>query len=248
MEPLWKQRLVHLEARGIRLLTQHAPHYPDRFHELSHPPKLLFYRGSFRHLHRPTVSIIGSRKPTVLAARIAFATAANLVRAGMCVISGMARGIDTHALRGAYIDQSLFAAVAVLGTPISHCYPQENFGLYSTLCTRGLVMSEYPPWFHTEPYHFIYRNELIAALGDVLIVVEAGKKSGTFHTVAAALDLGRPVITFDLPAEGNQQLIEDGAHVIQKVEDVFPLIFETLKTSGIPGVRDPHVAEKRAPD
>ena len=227
-------RLAQLGTHHVKYLSHVCPSYPTRLSELTAPPPVLFYRGHMHHLLRPSISIIGCRKPSALASKLAYSTAANLVRAGFTIVSGMARGIDSQALRGAYVSENFFFGVAVLGTPITQCYPPENFGLFQTLSQHGLVLSEYPPWFNTHPYHFIFRNELIAALGDVLLVVEAGEKSGTFHTVNAALELGKLVMTFDLPAKGNQRLLQDGAASVKKVDDIFPFIFESLRDKVLP--------------
>lgn len=227
--PRWQNYLDQLKHHQIKMLSHSNPTYPHHLLELPATPLILFYRGHIRHLQRPTVCIVGSRHPSTVAAKLAYSASSNLVRAGFTIVSGMARGIDSYALRGAYVSDTFFFAVAVLGTAITHCYPQENFGLFHSLSQFGLVLSEYPPWFHTQPHHFIVRNELMAALGDALLVVEAGEKSGTFHTVNAALELGRPILVFDLPAKGNQKLLQEGATPVKKVEDMFPFIFESFK-------------------
>jgi len=222
-----QKRLQKLHIQALRLKNND---YPPQLKEMTFPPPLVYYRGFLGHLSRPTVGIVGCRKASMLGLKLAYGLASNLTHAGFSIVSGLATGIDTAALKGACMDPSFAPGIAILGTSIDQCYPTQNYALYSHLCRKGCVLSEYPPWFQTRPYHFIARNELIAACSDVLIVVEAGKTSGAFHTVNFALELNKPVLACDLPADGNQRLIAEGASVIQRVEDVFPLVYEFLKS------------------
>jgi DNA processing protein len=220
--------LEQLQSRQIQIVSFYDPAYPPGLKRLTYPPPLLFYKGSLPILNRPALAVIGSRKCTSIALKLAFGISQNLCRAGFTVLNGMALGIDTSALKGAAACRETLYAVAVLGSNIDQCYPALNFALYRELSERGCVLSEYPPGFKTQPHHFIYRNQLVAALADGVIVVEAGYPSGTFHTVNFALDLQKPIFVFDLPAEGNQILIEMGATPIRKPEDVFNQVFEEL--------------------
>jgi DNA processing protein len=228
--PSLSQLLTLLKHKRLKVLDNFNFPGLSRLIHLTPSPNLLFYRGQLHHLLKPTIGIIGSRKPTLKARHMAKILARSLSHSGFSIVSGMASGIDGIALHAAYQSQKLFPAIAVLGTAITKCYPQSHFGLYHALCQHGLVCSEYPPGFNTQPFHFILRNEIIAALSDAIVVVEAARKSGTFHTVSAALRLGKPIFTFELPAEGNQYLIETGAERLETPQDIFKPLYALLQS------------------
>jgi len=142
-------------------------------------------------LSLPTVTLVGSRRATAYGERIATAFGSAFARAGVCVISGLALGIDVAAQRAA-LDAG-GRVCAVLGTSVDVSYPLANRAVQSAIASTGLLLSEYPPGMGARPWHFPQRNRLMAALGQATIVIEAGVNSGALTTAAVALHLGRAV-------------------------------------------------------
>ncbi len=228
-----KTILTYFSKHGIGVCMPRGPNYPESLLKLGVPPKLLFFKGNLGHLQKPTVGIIGSRKASPIGLKLARGLGEQAALSGFSVVSGLAMGIDTAAIKGSVSASPSTPSVGVLGTAITQCYPANNYSLFRLLSQKGCLISEYPPWFKTRPYHFIFRNDIIAALSDVLIIVEAGLRSGTFHTIQTALELSKPIFVMDLPAPGNQKLIQEGAYVIRKLPDAFDLIFESLRVNGV---------------
>jgi DNA processing protein len=147
--------------------------------------------GSLAILDAPTVTLVGSRRATAYGERIARALGAAFARAGVCVISGLAYGIDVAVHRAA-LDAG-GRVCAVLGTGVDVFYPVAHRRIQQTIAERGLLLSEYALGITARPYHFPRRNRLMAALGQATIVIEAGVTSGALFTAEVALDLGRAV-------------------------------------------------------
>jgi DNA processing protein len=164
---------------------------PARLSDLADPPDVVYALGDPRILSLPTVTIVGSRRATAYGERIARALGSAFARAGVCVISGLAYGIDVAAQRAA-LDAGGHVC-AVLGTGIDVSYPLANGAVQSAIARSGLLLSEYPPGTEARPWHFPQRNRLMAALGQATIVIEAGTTSGSLLTAAIALDLHRAV-------------------------------------------------------
>lgn len=178
-------------------------------------------------LDRPCVAIVGTRSATSYGERIAHELAATLARAGACVISGLARGIDAAAHRGAL--EADGATVAVLGTGVDVTYPRANAHLQRTIAERGLLVSELAPSNAAHGGSFPRRNRIIAALATVTVVVEAGMKSGALITAAEALEMGRTVAAIpgpiDMPqARGSNELLRDGALLVTSIADAVTLL------------------------
>lgn len=178
-------------------------------------------------LERPCVAIVGTRSATSYGERIAHDLAATLARAGACVVSGLARGIDAAAHRGALDAEG--ATVAVLGTGVEVSYPRAHARLQSTIAERGLLVSELAPGHPAHAGSFPRRNRIIAALASVTVVVEAGVRSGALITATQALEMGRTVAAvpgpIDLPqARGSNELLRDGAALIASVADAVTLL------------------------
>jgi DNA processing protein len=188
---------------------------------------------------RPAVAIVGTRRATAYGERATRAIAGALARAGACIVSGMARGIDACAHRAAL--ESSGATIAVLGTGVDVAYPVAHQALLAELCAHGLVLSEYPPGERANGGSFPRRNRIIAALAQATIVVEAGAKSGALITANDAEQLGRTVAAVPGPidqpqSEGTNLLLRDGAQFIASVEDALALVGLTR------AVRRPSVA------
>lgn len=175
----------------------------------------------------PRVAIVGTRVPTPYGMRIARALATQMADAGICVVSGLARGIDSAAHWGAV--EAGGRTIGVLGTSVDVPYPATNKPLYNRLAEDGLLLSEFADGRPAFRGCFPRRNRIIAGLSKVTIVVEAGLKSGALNTATHALDLGRTVAAvpgnIDCPqAAGSNQLLRDGAHLISSIADAMMLV------------------------
>ncbi len=200
--------------------------YPPSLGDLAVPPEQLYVLGDPAMLDAPRVAVVGTRDPTAYGLRMTRAIVAGLARAGVCIISGMARGIDAAAHRAAL--EVGGRTVAVMGTGIDVPYPVAHRELHRTLAERGLVVSEYGSGVRAHRGAFPRRNRIIAALAPVTMVVEAGARSGALNTAGQALELGRTVAAVPGPIDspqstGTNELIRDGAAVIAAVGDALSL-------------------------
>jgi DNA processing protein len=225
----------------ISIWERGASEFPIELLDLSRPPDRLYALGQTDALRSPRVSIVGTRKSTAYGERVTRSLTTTLVRAGVSVISGMARGIDGVAHRTAL--EAGGRTVAVLGTGIDVPYPAGHRHLHRMIAEKGLVLSENPPGMTAQQGAFPKRNRIIAALAPVTIVVEAGHKSGALNTASQALELGRIVAAIPGPIDseqsmGSNQLLRDGAVVIASPNDALTLL----------GVIAPKQSEVAAPD
>ena len=191
--------------------------YPPALLDLRSPPRVLWAIGDIATLKSPVVAIVGTRKATPYGVRATREIAGALARAGACVVSGMARGIDGTAHIAALDVRG--RTVAVLGTGVDIAYPAGHRPLHARIREHGLLLSEEVPGAHAGPGSFPRRNRLIAALASITIVVEAGVKSGANITATHALELGRTVAAVPGPIDapqsaGSNALLRDGATVI----------------------------------
>ncbi len=196
--------------------------YPGRLRSIPDPPAVLFMRGSPEVLKGPSVAVIGSRRCSLYGRKTARKLAGGLSGAGVCVVSGLARGIDAESHRGAM--QQGGRTAAVLGGGLDSIYPSEHTALAEAIARCGCLLSEYPPGVRPTRYSFPERNRIISGLSDAVVVVEAGQRSGTMITVGTALDQGRDV--YAVPGEigrststGTNRLIRDGAGIILSAEE-----------------------------
>lgn len=204
-----------------------SPHYPNELLDLAQPPRELFTIGRESALSKPRIAIVGTRNSTGYGERATRTLTRSLVRAGVSVISGMARGIDATAHRTALEEGG--STVAVLGTGVDVPYPVGHRDLHRTIAERGLVLSENPPGTKAAKGSFPKRNRIIAVLAPVTIVVEAGFRSGALNTASQALELGRTVAAVPGPIDadqsrGSNQLLRDGAVFIAAPEDALALL------------------------
>jgi len=195
--------------------------------DLQIPPAELYAIGGAAVLAKPRVAIVGTRNSTAYGERIARSLTRALVRAGVTVISGMARGIDGVSHRTALEEGG--DTVAVLGTGIDVPYPVGHRQLHRAIAERGLVVSENPPGMKAHQGAFPKRNRIIAALAPVTIVIEAGFRSGALNTASQALELGRTVAAVPGPIDsdqsrGSNQLLRDGAVLIAAADDALTLL------------------------
>jgi len=206
-----------------RFISYKNPDYPARLLQIPDRPLGIFVKGRLPDPDVPAVAIIGARDNSLYGRQVAEKLASELAMADVVVISGMARGLDAKAHKGALAVDGVTAAVLPGGVDV--CYPAENFQLYKQIVDKGCVISEFLPGFRPQRWSFPARNRLITGLADVLVVVEAGEKSGTFTTVDHALDQGKEVFAvpgriFDAKSKGTNELIKQGAHMLTSFADV----------------------------
>jgi DNA processing protein len=214
-------------SAGARIVASGDAEYPVRLLELPDPPAVLFAIGALESLAAPCVAIVGTRRATSYGERMTFEIAAALARAGVTVISGMARGIDGVAHRAAL--EAGGKTVAVLGTGVDVAYPVSHRALHAEIGEHGLLLSEEMPGDRASGGSFPKRNRIIAALASVTIVVEAPHRSGALITAIHALDLGRDVGAvpgpIDVPqSAGSNALLRDGAVMIVEIADALALV------------------------
>lgn len=208
---------------GARLITIRDPVYPQRLREIFDPPLLLFAIGRTELLAPPAIGIVGTRRPTPYGLAAADRLASDLAKAGLTIISGMARGIDTAAHRAALAEEG--DTVAVLGCGVDVLYPIENRKLYEEIGRRGLLISEFPLGAPAYPQNFPIRNRIVSGISVGVVIVEGAQHSGSAITAKLAMDQGREV--FAVPGNitskmswGPNLLIKQGAKLVQEWTDV----------------------------
>ncbi len=217
--------LADLTGRGIRWLPRSSETFPRALGAIFDAPAGLFVRGkgALELLDRPAVAIVGARACSAYGAQVARMLGRELAAAGLVVVSGLARGVDGHAHRGAL--EAGGPTVAVLGCGIDRDYPASHAELASRIGETGVVVSEYAPGVEPAPWRFPARNRLIAGLAGATVVVEARERSGALITADLALEEGREV--FAVPGEitsalsvGSNRLLRNGAAAVTDVIDV----------------------------
>jgi DNA processing protein len=226
--------LRKIEGYGARAIVPSDDEYPDELAEIDAAPPLLFVRGERLDEMRPLVAIVGARACTSGAARFAEKLGESFASAGFTVVSGLARGIDGAAHRGAL---EVGTSVAVLGTGIDVCYPAEHRGLAERIVENGAIVSEFPPTTGPRAWHFPARNRIIAGVSCAVVVVEAGLRSGALITVGFALDQGRHVLACTTGPEnpagaGTRELLKDGAGLIIDAEQAVEVVAGLMADQG----------------
>lgn len=211
------------EQPGNRLLTWNCSDYPVLLREIPDPPVVLFVRGAPGALALPQLALVGSRNASPAGREIARQFAATLGRAGFCITSGMARGIDAAAHAGALSVGA--ATVAVWGTGPDVIYPLQHARLAEKICGSGAIVTEFPPGSGPRRRNFPRRNRLISGLAVGVIVFEAGERSGALITARLAASQGREVFAIpgsilDPRASGCHRLIRDGATLVDSPQSV----------------------------
>ena len=223
-----------LEALGAEVITMNAAAYPSLLRSTFDPPLLFYTLGAMDPAsieETASVAIVGTRNPSHYGLRVAQRIAEDLARAGVAIVSGMARGCDSAAHRGAL--EANGRTIAVLGTGIDVAYPIENRALYEEIIDTGLIISEFPPGSSPLPRNFPIRNRIISGLSLGVLVVEAPIRSGAMMTARLALESGREVFAVpgkidSLKSAGTNRLIKDGAVLCVGAGD----ILEGLNLSG----------------
>ncbi|MCD6526569.1 MAG: DNA-processing protein DprA [Desulfuromonas sp.] len=220
-DPQLINALESLHSHNAQLLTLWDDNYPSALRQIPDPPAILYIRGTL-----PTgdyLAIVGSRRATPDGLRLAAEIANTLAQHNITIVSGLARGIDSSAHRGALDGGG--KTIAVLGGGIDRVYPPENCHMFEMIAEQGALISEYPPGTPPLPGHFPGRNRIISGLSRGVLIVEAAAKSGSLITADFALDQGRDVFAapgspFNNVSQGCHQLIKQGATLITEAGDI----------------------------
>jgi len=236
--------------RDLRILSRDDAEYPSMLAALPDAPVVLYVKGELAD-GRVRVALVGSRRATAYGRQIARGLAADLAALGVEVVSGGARGIDTWAHRGAL--EAGGRTVAVLGCGFAHTYPPENEALFRAITASGAIVSEFSIGTAPLAENFPRRNRLISALSAGTIVVEATDKSGSLITAGHALEQGREVMAVPGPVTSEQsrgchRLIQQGAKLVQTVEDVLSELSPMYRHALAVGSPEPARADPVQPD
>ena len=222
-------------SKKVRILTFSDPEYPPLLKQTHAPPPVLFVKGDITLLHRPTLAVVGSRSFTSYGRDNAHHFASQIAMRGMTVVSGLAKGIDTQAHRGALAVGGHTAAV--LGSGLDTPYPPQNLRLFEEICERGAVVSEFPLGTRPEPHNFPRRNRIISGLSLGVLIVEAGRRSGALITARHAVEQNREVFAVPGPihsgrSTGTHRLIRQGAVLVEQVEHILEELGPSLPRPG----------------
>lgn len=230
-EAFLKKEYELIKRNNVEVITFNEEGYPALLKQISDAPVVLYIKGHLDLANKPSLSIVGSRRASLYGVSIAENFSARLTELGFSVVSGMARGIDTAAHRGALKAQG--NTIAILGCGLNHVYPPENKHLMEEISLSGAVISEFP--LETPPlaFHFPRRNRIISGLSLGVMVVEASLNSGALITADCALEQNREVFAVPGPigepnSQGTHHLIKQGAKLVQSIDDIleelkFPL-------------------------
>ncbi len=233
---------------GVRVVARGSDGYPPPLGDIPDPPALIYVRGAIEPADQLAIALVGSRKCTPYGLRIAEKLAGSLARVGLTVVSGLARGIDAAAHRGALAAGG--RTIAVLANGLSEVYPPEHEGLAREVAGSGALVAESPMRQGPLAGLFPQRNRVISGLSLGVVVVEATPRSGSLSTAKHAMDQNREVFAVpgpvdSLPSRGCHHLIRDGARLVETVDDILeelgPLVREVKSRPEEPAVR--HVAE-----
>ena len=209
---------------GVRIMTLNDGNYPERLREIADPPAVLYIRGGlFRFDQEAVIGIVGAREPSPYGEKVAAQLGLDLARNGVLLVSGIAQGIDSIALKGAL--QGGGRVVSVLGGGVDVPYPWQNRYLYEDVAAAGALISEYPPGTPPIGEHFPVRNRIISGLALGVVAVECARRSGTMKTVEHAMEQDRDVFAIpgniDAPmSEGPNWLLRQGARPVTCAQDI----------------------------
>ncbi len=228
---------------GGHIVTIRDDRYPPLLKQIPDAPVVLYTKGPLT-TGSNTLAIVGSRKATPEGVNLAGKIGETLSAAGITVVSGFARGIDSAAHRGA-VKERKGSTVAVFGCGLDICYPPENKSLYGSIAEEGLIVTEYGPGEEPLPFHFPARNRIIAGISKGILVIEASRKSGSLITARLGLEYGREVMAvpgsiFRREYEGANGLIKEGARLIDSIDEIIDTCFPGfhLETRESPAIND----------
>ncbi|PQP80599.1 DNA-protecting protein DprA [Paenibacillus sp. PCH8] len=218
-----ESRREQVYQQGIEVITYLDQNYPILMKETVQPPWVMYGRGDLSLLHNSSIAMVGTRMPTVYGRKVGEKMAEQLCSAGLTIVSGLARGIDSACHEA--VLRAKGKTIAVFGTGIDHIYPLENTSLAERIAETGLLLSEYPPGTRARQGLFPERNRIIAGLTLGTLVVEADIRSGSLITADAALEAGRDVFAVPGPitspkSRGAHNLIRQGAKLVTCAADI----------------------------
>lgn len=224
---------------GVEVLVQADPRYPAVLVDDPSPPPVLFARGDLTLLAGRRVGIVGTRNATQAGRSAARTIAADLAASGVHVVSGLARGIDGVAHSAVIAAESPGRPIAVVASGPDTVYPAEHESLWEAVCNCGLLLTEAPPGVGPVAYRFPLRNRLIAALSEVVVVVESRERGGSLITASEALERGVPLMAVPGPpsnraAAGTNELLRDGAAPVLDAGDVLTTLALDHRRAGVP--------------
>jgi len=219
----YENLLKRIESYKIKVITYYDNDYPLNLRNISDSPKVLYMKGQLIPEDEVSIAIVGARKSTSYGKWAAEKISSELANLGICLVSGMAKGIDTHVHISALKSKS--RTIAVLGCGVDIIYPSSNRELYHKIQDNGCIISEFPLGTKPLPYNFPQRNRIISGLSLGVVVVEATEKSGSLITARHAIEQGKDV--FAVPgninsifSRGTNLLIKDGAKLVTGIEDI----------------------------
>jgi DNA processing protein len=235
------QALAAATRSGLQTIAWGDPLYPPMLAAIPDAPAVLWLRGHAAALSRPQIAIVGARAASAYGLDTARRLASELVARGFAIVSGLARGIDGAAHRGALDGRGI--TVGVLGSGADIMYPPEHDQLGREIECAGAITSEFPPGTEPLPFHFPMRNRIISGLSRGIVVVEASERSGSLITAHAAIEQGREVMA--VPGSvlngrngGGHALIKDGAALVERAEDVLDALGLWARSGGEEGAPD----------
>lgn len=236
-----REALAQARAAGVSAIGRGDADYPAGLAIIPDPPPVLWVRGRLRPVS-PAVAIVGSRSATPHGLEVAFQLGRDLARAGVVVVSGLARGVDSAAHRGALGGDG--RTLAVIGSGPDIVYPPEHGDLAQTIAAQGAVLGELPPGCPPRGWHFPRRNRIISGLATALVVVEASRDSGSLITAGCALEQNRTVMAVPGGVLGAQNrgahaLLRDGARLVESVEDVLDELHLDALGASVSAAGDP---------
>ncbi|MDF2820736.1 MAG: protecting protein DprA [Clostridiales bacterium] len=224
-----KKDFEMLKKWKVEFLSIENKNYPTKLKNIYDYPYGIYYSGNYINNDTLSIAVIGARNCSEYGIELATYFGRELSKAGVQVISGLARGIDTYAHKGALMSNG--NTIGVLGTGIDICYPEENIKVMEEMLERGGILSEYNLGVQPRPGHFPMRNRIISALVDGIVVIEARKRSGSLITANIGLEHGKDIFAvpgraFDKLSEGTNAIIKAGAKITTKIEDVLEEYFD----------------------
>ena len=216
------------QSERIKIITISDIEYPKNLINIADRPFVLYTKGNYKLLNKENkIAIVGSRECSEYGKKTTLKFSYLLSRKNCIIVSGMAKGIDTYAHKGALIAKG--KTIAVLGSGVNYIYPKENEKLYNEIIEKeGLIISEYPLNKRPIPEYFPYRNRIISGISDKILITEARKKSGSIITANFALEQGKNVYAIpgnitSYKSEGTNMLIKEGAFLVTSLEDILYL-------------------------
>ena len=244
------EKIAKWEKQNIKFLILGTNNYPESLKHIYNPPLVLFYKGYWKedYDYKNSVAIVGSRKACVMQSDFVNNLAKSLSYSNICVVSGLAQGIDAASHIGAISNEgNKFPTIAVLGSGVNYIYPSVHKYLAKKIIdSGGVILSHFLPDATPLPYNFLDRNRIISGLSKIVIVAQAAKKSGALSTARYALEQGRDLLAvlgpvYDEGFEGSNNLITEGAIPIGCIDDFYKLYPEFLRDMNLDNFKESEI-------